>query len=120
MKKSIIIVASLLFTLGSLAQSQDVDLTKGGGLGGGSYGGPAHAPALLPTLCYEGTAFTLTVPYDIEDLEIVISDANGNVLYYNKVDVAAGPYVFYVPSSILSDMALVELYYGDTYLYGDL
>ena len=58
--------------------------------------------------------------YDIEDLEIIISDANGNVLYYNKVDVPAGPYVFYVPSSILADMALVELYYGDTYLYGAL
>ena len=58
--------------------------------------------------------------YDIEDLEIIISDANGNVLYYNKVDVTAGPYVFYVPSAILADMALIELYYGDTYLYGDL
>ena len=109
-----------MFVVTGFAQSQGVDLTKGGGTVGDGNGGPAHAPALLPTLCYEGTAFTLTAPYDIEDLEIIISDANGNVLYYNKVDVPAGPYVFYVPSAILADMALVELYYGDTYLYGNL
>ena len=118
MKKLFIVCLSLFLSVGTWAQSTNVPLIKGGYLGGGPK--PQHAPALLPTLCYEGTAFTLTAPYDIEDLEIIISDANGNVLYYNKVDVPAGPYVFYVPSSILADMALVELYYGDTYLYGDL
>lgn len=118
MRKLLLLAMMAMLAVTGMAQSQGVNL--GNGHGGPIGSGPSHAPALLPTLCYEGTAFTLTVPYDIEDLEIVISDANGNVLYYNKVDVAAGPYVFYVPSSILSDMALVELYYGDTYLYGDL
>lgn len=120
MKKFLFMALCLFLSIGTYAQSQGVDLTKGGGTVGNGNHGPIHAPALLPTLCYEGTAFTLIAPYDIEDLEIIISDANGNVLYYNKVDVTAGPYVFYVPSAILADMALVELYYGNTYLYGDL
>ena len=79
-----------------------------------------YDPWGVETLCYEGTAFTLTTPYDIEDLEIVISDADGNTLYYNKVDVTAGSFIFYVPSEILDEMALIELYYGDTYLYGEI
>ena len=119
MKKLFIVCLSLFLSVGTWAQSTNVNLHYGGPGFGGTLK-PQHAPALLPNLCFEGTAFTLTAPYDIEDLEIIISDANGNVLYYNNVDVTAGPYVFYVPSSILADMVLVELYYGDTYLYGAL
>ena len=118
MRKSLIICLSLFLSVGIWAQSSNINLVKGGALDGGSK--PQHAPALLPTLCYEGTAFTLTAPYDIEDLEIVISDADGNTLYYNKVDVTAGSFIFYVPSEILDEMALIELYYGDTYLYGEI
>ncbi len=118
MKRLFLILACFTFSLFGMAQSQNVDLKKGGI--GGSIGGPAHAPAMLPNLCYEETAFTLSVPYDIDDLEIVITDANGTILYYNKVDVVVGNFTFYVPSVILADMALVELYYGTTYLYGDL
>lgn len=116
MKKLLTLCLAAFLSAGCLAAT-DVDLKKGNG---GPIGGPIHAPALLPTLCYDGTTFTLTVPYDIDDLDIVISDTNGNVLYYNHVDVTAGSYIFNVPASILNDMVLVELYYGDTYLYGDL
>lgn len=116
MKKLLTLCLAAFLSAGCLAAT-DVDLKKGNG---GPIGGPIHAPALLPALCYDGTTFTLTVPYDIDDLDIVISDTNGNVLYYNHVDVTAGSYIFNVPASILDDMVLVELYYGDTYLYGDL
>jgi hypothetical protein len=117
MKKLLFMAFGLLLSINIHAQSTNVSLRRP------SYGGtlkPQHAPALLPTLCYEGTAFTLTAPYDIEDLEIVISDVDGNTLYYNKVDVSAGSFIFYVPSEILDEMVLIELYYGNTYLYGDL
>ena len=118
MKRIILSLFCFAFAIYAMAQSTGVNW--GNGNGGPIGSGPAHAPALIPTLCYEGTAFTLTAPYDIEDLEIVISDADGNTLYYNKVDVTAGSFIFYVPSEILDEMALIELYYGNTYLYGDL
>ena len=116
--KKIILLALSAFVAINLMASTDVNLRIGRPIGGTNK--PQHAPALLPSLCYDGTTFTLTAPYDIDDLEIVISDADGNVLYYNNVDVTAGNYIFNVPASILNDMVLVELYYGDTYLYGDL
>jgi len=77
MKKFLTLCLAAFLSAGCLAAT-DVDLKKGNG---GPIGGPIHAPALLPTLCYDGTTFTLTVPYDIDDLEIVISDANGTILY---------------------------------------
>lgn len=117
MKKIFLSALAAMIAINGLALTQ-VNLRPGGPIGGTNK--PQHAPALLPTLCYDGTTFTLTAPYDIEDLEIVISDANGNILYYNNVDVTAGSYIFNVPASILNDMVLVELYYGNTYLYGDL
>ena len=117
MKKFFVTALAAIFAINGMALTY-VDLKGGRPIGGTNK--PQHAPALLPSLCYDGTTFTLTAPYDIDDLEIVISDANGNVLYYNNVDVTAGSYIFNVPASILSDMVLVELYYGNTYLYGDL
>ena len=116
MRKFFLSTFLAMFVVIGFAQSQGVNWNNP--IGGTNK--PHHAPALLPTLCYEGTAFTLTAPYDIEDLEIVISDADGNTLYYNKVDVTAGSFIFYVPSQILDEMALVELYYGSTYLYGEI
>lgn len=80
---------------------------------------PQHVPPLLPELGYDGNTFVLSVPYELEDVTIVIRDEDGLVLYYDVVSSITDYYMFLLTDDIIADMYSIELYYGDRHLYGE-
>lgn len=85
----------------------------------GDFPKPHHVPALLPELAYEGNTFVLAVPYELENVTIVIRDEDGVVLYYNTVSSITDYYMFQLSNDVIADMFSIELYYGDYHLYGE-
>ena len=81
-------------------------------------GKPHHAPALLPSVDYTNGVLTVYSPYAIEDMTVIICDADGNVLYSTVLDVA-NTAVINLPMSILDSMATLEIIYDDRHLYGE-
>lgn len=79
---------------------------------------PHHAPALLPSADYDDGMLSIYSPYAIEDMAIVIKDANGVVLYSTMVDVSNTAIVA-LPNGIFNSMATLEIIYGDHHLYGE-
>lgn len=73
----------------------------------------------LPEFAYEGNTFVLAVPYELEDVTIVIRDEDGIVLYYNTVSSITDYYMFVISNDVIADMFSIELYYGDFHLYGE-
>lgn len=115
MKRFFLLVASAIFAFNSWADPIGLtelpndynDDTK-----------PHHAPALLPSADYTDGVLTIYSPYAIEDMTIVINDADGDVLYSTVVDVT-NTTVINLPMSILDSMATLEVIYGDRHLYGE-
>ena len=73
----------------------------------------------LPEFAYEGNMFVLAVPYELENVTIVIRDEDGTVLYYNSVSSITDYYMFVLSNDVIADMFSIELYYGDYHLYGE-
>lgn len=73
----------------------------------------------LPEFAYEGNTFVLAVPYELEDVTIVIRDEDGIVLYYNTVSSITDYYMFQLSNDVIAEMYSIELYYGDYHLYGE-
>lgn len=86
MKKLFFICLSLFLTVGSWAQSQGVDLTKGGGTVGDGNGGPAHAPALLPEISYshEGGHYIMEASNISEEVNYQWYDEGNNLVGTQK------------------------------------
>ena len=63
--------------------------------------------------------FVLSVPYELEDVTIVIRDEDGLVLYYDVVSSITDYYMFLLTDDVIADMYSIELYYGDWHLYGE-
>ena len=80
--------------------------------------GQHKSPALLPTVDYEDLCFTITLPYTIYNVEIVIKDDDGNVLYEETVNEIDGSYCIYVLSTVASEMHSIELVYSNHHLFG--
>lgn len=80
--------------------------------------GQHKSPALLPTVDYEDLCFTITPPYTIYNVEIVIKDDDGNVLYEETVNEIDGSYCIYVLSTVASEMHSIELVYSNHHLFG--
>lgn len=115
MKKLSLTMLSFLFAFCSWATEIPMSVTPPGHQGDIT---PHHVPALLPSADYEDGILTIYSPYAIEDMTIIIKDANGNVLYSTVVDVA-NTAVINLPMSILDSMATLEVIYGDYHLYGE-
>lgn len=61
---------------------------------------------------------TIFSPFTIEDMTIIIKDANGVVLYSAMVDVS-NTAINSLPSGVLGTMATLEIIYGGHHLYGE-
>lgn len=72
-----------------------------------------------PELAYEVNTFVLAVPYEMEDVVIIIRDANGDELYYDNVLLITDYYMFQVSNTVLSNKASVEIYHGSSCWYGE-
>lgn len=89
------------------------------GNGNSDHPGPHREPDYFPVLGYEGNTFVLAVPYELENVTIVIRDEDGIVLYYNTVSSITDYYMFQLSNDVIADMFSIELYYGDVHLYGE-
>lgn len=114
MKRFFILVASTIFAFCSWADP--IDLIQLPEHNGDSK--PHHAPTLLPSVDYDDGVLVIYSPYAIEDMTIIIKDADGVVLYSTMVDVS-NTAVIPLPSGILGTMATLEIIYGGHHLYGE-
>ncbi|MBO4531368.1 MAG: DUF3244 domain-containing protein [Paludibacteraceae bacterium] len=115
MKKLSLTMLSFLFAFCSWATEIPMSVTPPGHQGDIT---PHHAPALLPSADYDDGVLTIYSPYAIEDMTIIIKDADGVVFYSTMVDVSSTA-IIALPSGILGSMATLEIIYGDHHLYGE-
>ena len=81
--------------------------------------GPEHkAPARLPLVDYDDNELTIWSPYIIYNVEIVIKDVYGSVLYSDDLDELDYSYTFKLVEEDFNSMYSIELIYGDHHLYG--
>lgn len=116
MKKLLFSLLGMIMALNCLADTVPLVPHPGGHSNDGN---PQRAPALLPELEYTGNTFVLTVPYELEDVTIVIRDEDGAVLYYDLVSTITDYHIFLLTNDVIADMFSIELYYGDHHLYGE-
>ena len=113
MKSIIIKFAVLLFSLNSAAATIPL------GDNPPNEEGPEHkAPARFPFVNYDDNELTIWSPYIIYDVEIVIKDAYGSVLYSEVLDELDYSYTFQLDEEDFNSMYSIELIYGDHHLYG--
>lgn len=115
MKKTFLFLISMLISVGISAD--DIPLLPPGD-GHGPDQKPQHAPALLPSADYTNGVLTIYSIYAIEDMTVIIKDADGEVLYSTMVDVS-NTAILYLPTTILNSMATLEIIYDDCHLYGE-
>ena len=68
---------------------------------------------LLPTADYDDNVINLYVPYDIEDMQVVIKDVQGEVIYSSMI-----PYVVVQHSIVLSNGESAEKYSIELFFNG--
>lgn len=132
MKKSLLTIALLmLFSLSASSQQnwggyfpsvipEYVELNfYGVGNGNPDHPNDHRDSTSLPILGYDGNTFVLAVPYELENVTIIIRDEDGIVLYYNTVSSITDYYMFQLSDDVIADMFSIELYYGDWHLYGE-
>ena len=61
---------------------------------------------------------TITSPFTLYNVEIVIKDSNGSVLYYEALEELDYVYTLQFDSNVYGSMYSIELIYGDHHLYG--
>lgn len=76
------------------------------------------APPRLPFVDYDDNELTIWSPYIIYDVEIVIKDAYGSVLYSEVLDELDYSYTFQLDEEDFNNMYSIELIYGYHHLYG--
>lgn len=113
MKKLFTIFAVLLFSLNCTATTVPLgDFPP-------NEAGPEHkAPARLPVVDYDDNELTIFSPFIICNVEIVVKDGNGNVLYYEVLEELDSLYSFQLDEEDFNSMYSIELIYGDHHLYG--
>ena len=115
MKKLLLLFVNLLLSV-SISADDIPLLPPDGGHNGDPI--PQHAPTLLPSADYTNGVLTIYSIYAIEDMTVIIKDADGEVLYSTMVDVL-NTAILYLPTNILNSMATLEIIYGDCHLYGE-
>lgn len=115
MKKLLLLFVNLLISISISAD--DIPLLPPDD-GHGPDQKPQHAPALQPSADYTNGVLTIYSIYAIEDMTVIIKDADGEVLYSTMVDVL-NTAILYLPTNILNSMATLEIIYGDYHLYGE-
>ena len=75
-------------------------------------------PATLPIVDYYDDEVTICSPFIIYNVEIVIKDAYGSVLYYEAIDELDYTYPFLLDEEDFNSMYSIELIYGSHHLYG--
>ena len=113
MKSILIKVAVLLFSLNCTATTIPL-----GDIPPIEAGTEHKGPVLLTVVEYEDNEVTIWSPYIIYDVEIVIKDAYGGVLYYESLDELDCSYGFQLDEEDFNSMYSIELIYGDHHLYG--
>ena len=113
MKSILIKVAVLLFSINCTAATIPL----------GDYppieAGTEHkGPVLLPYVEYVDNEVIIWSPYIIYDVEMVIKDVYGSVLYYEALDELDYSYGFQLDEEDFNSMYSIELIYGDHHLYG--
>lgn len=113
MKSILIKFAVLLFSLNSTAAT--IPLSDNPPIEEGS---EHKAPARLPLVDYDDNELTIWSPYIMYNVEIVIKNVYGSVLYYEALDELDYSYTFQLDEEDFNSMYSIELIYGDHHLYG--
>lgn len=113
MKRILFQIAVLLFSLNCTAKTIPLsDFPP-------NEAGTEHkGPATLPIVDYYDDEVTIRSPFIIYNVEIVIKDAYGSVLYYEAIDELDYTYPFLLDEEDFNSMYSIELIYGTHHLYG--
>lgn len=74
--------------------------------------------SVLPTASYDGNAICIYSYIGIENLQVVVKDEEGNVVYSNVALVPAGQTYSFAIDATAGEEYVLELTYGDKFLYG--
>lgn len=74
--------------------------------------------SILPTVSYDGNTIFINSYIHIEDLQILVKDADNNVVYSDLAYLPAGNTLSLVLDVVSGEEYVIELAYGDTFLFG--
>ena len=77
-----------------------------------------RVPALLPTADYEDNIINVYVPYDIEDMQIVIKDEQGGEIFSALIPSVSIQYSIILSEDESADKHSIELYFNGWHLIG--
>lgn len=84
----------------------------------GEKGEELRSIVIEPTASQDGNTISISVPVDIQNVQVVAKDIMGNVIYTNTIAIPANqPYSFMLDNADDGDYIL-EVTYGDKYFYG--
>lgn len=74
--------------------------------------------SILPTASYDGNTIFINSYIHIEDLQILVKDADNNVVYSDLACLPANNTLSLVLDVVPGEEYVIELAYGDTFLFG--
>lgn len=114
-KSKLAIIAPFMFCCCTTlcAQQVSVDLTI-------DHTGGIHTshPSAHPTVTYDDDEVTIKSDSTIQDLNVVIRDQYGQVLYNSAVTVSQSGTIIYVPDDGDSEKTTIDLYYNREHAKG--
>ena len=116
MKKVLLLLICACFSLVSVADEIDLDRRPKNFGGNGTPGG--KAPALYPTASYELGVLTITTPYYIDGMTVVIADSNEDEIYTVQLGGFIGQQPILLPDEVDEDKYSISLYFNGICLYG--
>ncbi|MBO7418339.1 MAG: DUF3244 domain-containing protein [Bacteroidaceae bacterium] len=116
MKRFFIFMTGLIISLVSFADPIPLSLCGGPP---DEHGGKGHREQpLLPSVDYADREVTISVPYQIDDMEVTIRDNQGDVLYSTVIPVIYLQYSIVLPDYVDAAKYSIQIAYGDIHLIG--
>lgn len=115
MKRLIFICICFLFCVSSWAERVSVMLTQND-IEEHSYDN--RSITFTPTASHDGNLFYIHSYICIENLQITVKDVDGNIVYSDLAYLPAGNTLSLVLDVVPGEEYVIELAYGDTFLFG--
>lgn len=78
-----------------------------------------RSASILPVASHDGNTISIHSSIYIGNLEVVVKDKDGNVVYSDVTRIPAGQTYSFLLNGVTGEEYTIELAYGDKFLYGN-
>ena len=115
MKKTVIFFILIQICIAAFAQGNNIGLIP---VGDENVPKGNKAPPIYPMVVYNNSVIIVTNSYSFEQLQIIIRDEDGDIIYNNVVSFIPPTLTLPLPTEVDEEKYSIELLYGDWHLIG--